>query len=138
MSRSVPEWIAKHPDEKIPPRVRLRIWEKHHGICHLTGRKIHVGDKWEMDHIVALVNGGQHRESNLAPALVDAHREKTREDVAEKSAVRKVALKHIGERKSQMKGRGFAKKEKVRYRSSAELARMGLYPLNAQPGRGED
>ena len=24
MSRAVPEWIADHPDQAIPPRVRLR------------------------------------------------------------------------------------------------------------------
>jgi len=127
MARTVPEWIGKTPDEKIPPRVRLRVWERHHGKCHLTGRKILVGDMWDIDHVVALVNGGEHRESNLAPALRFAHREKTAEDVAEKSRLREIKAKHIGDRNrgaNRLRGPGFPKREKVRWRSAAELARM--------------
>ncbi|MBN9453215.1 MAG: HNH endonuclease [Bosea sp.] len=98
-SRSVPEWIGKTPDAKIPPRVRLRVFERFNGICYLSGRKIAAGEPWECDHVVALVNGGEHRESNLAPALRDKHRQKTAEDVAEKSTVRRQALAHRGIRK---------------------------------------
>ena len=80
--RAVPEWIAKHDDEAIPPRVRARVFERAGGICHISGRKITAADQWDCDHIVALCNGGGHRESNLAPALRDKHRAKTAEDVA--------------------------------------------------------
>lgn len=96
MSRSVAEWIAKTDDDAIPPRVRLRIFEAHGGICHLSGRRIQAGEPWDCDHVVALVNGGQHRESNLAPALRDKHREKTALDVREKSIVRRKRMKSIG------------------------------------------
>jgi 5-methylcytosine-specific restriction endonuclease McrA len=99
MTRSVPEWIGKTPDEKIPPRVRLRVFERHGGVCHLSGRRIAAGEPWDCDHVRALVNGGEHRETNLAPALRDKHREKTAEDVAEKAAVRRKALAHHGIRK---------------------------------------
>jgi 5-methylcytosine-specific restriction enzyme A len=37
--RSIPEWIGKTPDSKIPPRVKLRIWERYEGRCHITKRK---------------------------------------------------------------------------------------------------
>ena len=94
--RSVPEWIAKSDDAAIPPRVRLRIFEAHGGRCHISGRLIRAGEPWDCDHIVALVNGGQHRESNLAPALRDKHREKTADDVREKSIVRRKAMKSLG------------------------------------------
>ncbi len=127
MSRAVPEWIAKSDDEKIPARVRLRVWERHHGKCHLTGRKIMVGDQWDIDHVVALVNGGEHRESNLAPALRHAHRVKTAADVAEKAAARQRQAKHIGLRKSEpsrLRSRGFPKRPKPLWRSASELARM--------------
>lgn len=96
MSRSVPEWIGKTSDTPIPPRVRLRIFEAHGGVCHLSGRRIQAGEPWDCDHIVALVNGGEHRESNLAPALRDKHREKTAFDVAEKSIVRRKRMKSLG------------------------------------------
>lgn len=92
------EWIGKTDDSAIPPRVRLRVFERHHGICHLSGRKIASGEPWDCDHVVALVNGGSHRESNLAPALRDKHREKTKADVAEKATVYRKRLKHLGVR----------------------------------------
>ena len=96
MSRATDEWIGKTDDSAIPPRVRLRVFEAHGGICHLSGRRIQAGEPWDCDHVVALVNGGEHRESNLAPALRDKHREKTALDVREKSIVRRKRMKSIG------------------------------------------
>ena len=55
-----------------------------------------AGDLWDVDHVVALVNGGEHREANLAPALRDKHREKTAQDVAEKSMIARGRAKHLG------------------------------------------
>lgn len=97
--RSVPEWIGSTPDAKVPPRVRVRIFEREGGKCHLTGRKIRPGDQWDLDHGIALINGGEHRESNLFPALRDKHRKKTAADVAEKAAVYAVKSKHLLPRK---------------------------------------
>lgn len=99
MNRSVPEWIGKNADSPIPPRVRLRVFERFGGRCHLSGRQIRPGDDWDCDHIVALINGGEHRESNLAPAIKDKHREKTAEDVKEKSIVYRKRIKHLGVKK---------------------------------------
>lgn len=96
--RAVPEWVAKHPDAKVPPRVKLRVFLDYEGRCWLSGRKIAPGEPWELEHKVALCNGGEHREGNLAPALRDKHREKTAEDLAEKSAVYRKAAKHNGAR----------------------------------------
>lgn len=99
MSRSTDEWIGKDDDTKIPPRVRLRVFEAHNGICHISGRRIQAGDTWECDHIVALINGGEHRESNLAPALSAPHKVKTKLDVAEKSRVTRKRKWYLGMKK---------------------------------------
>ncbi len=96
MSRSVDLWVGKTDDTRPPPRVRLRVFDKHDGICHISGRKINPGDNWELDHIVALVNGGKNDESNLAPALKDAHKPKTAADVAAKAKTDRVRKKHLG------------------------------------------
>ncbi len=96
MSRKVEEWIAEHDDQAIPTRVKLRIWEREEGRCWISGRKIMPGDLFDYDHKVALINGGEHRESNLFPALRDKHREKTKEDVAEKAAHNKAHAKRLG------------------------------------------
>lgn len=96
MSREVPEWIGANDDTPIPPRVKLRVFERYGGVCYLTGRKIRPGDQWDCDHVVALINQGENRESNLAPALKEAHREKTKADVAEKSKVARMKAKNLG------------------------------------------
>jgi len=98
--RKVPEWIGKTPDSKVPPRVRLRVFEAHSGICALSGRKITAGDKWDLDHKQALANGGEHRESNLQPAIREEHRKKTAEDVRMKAKDRRIRSKHLGIHKS--------------------------------------
>lgn len=99
MTREVPEWRGKTDNDPIPPRVRLRVFHRHNGICHLSGRRIQAGDAWDIDHVVALANGGEHRESNLGPALRDKHREKTARDVAEKAKNDRVRKRHIGIKK---------------------------------------
>ena len=100
MTRSVEEWVGATPDVAIPKRVKLRVFERHNGICHISGRKITAADQWDCDHIVALCNGGEHRESNLAPALRDKHRAKTAEDVGVKSRTARVRAKHLGIKRS--------------------------------------
>ncbi len=99
MSRAVEEWVGKHDDAAVPPRVRARICLAHDGICHLSVRKIATGEPWDLDHVIALINGGEHRESNLAPALRDKHREKTKADVKIKAKSARIRQKHLGIRK---------------------------------------
>lgn len=98
--RSTEEWIGATADSAIPKRVKLRNFLKHGGRCHISGRIIRSGEAWDCEHVIALVNwtgeGHGNRESNLAPALRDKHKEKTREDVAEKARARKVRGKHLG------------------------------------------
>lgn len=104
MSRTVEEWIGKTPDSKIPDRVRDRVFKRDDGRCHLSGRVIRPGDSWDCDHVIALINGGENRESNLAPALRDKHREKTATDVALKAKDARVRKKHLGLRKKRTIG----------------------------------
>lgn len=110
MSRALPEWIGKTDDSKVPDRVRIRIFDREGGRCWISGRKIMPGDAWDLDHKVALINGGEHRESNLFPALRDKHRAKTAEDVAEKAETYRVRSKHVLPKgPSRLQSRGFAK-----------------------------
>jgi 5-methylcytosine-specific restriction endonuclease McrA len=99
MTRSINEWIGKTGDDSIPPRVRLRVFERYHGTCQHCLRKLYPGDKWQCDHTIALVNGGAHRESNLRPLCHWCHAEKTKQDVAEKSASYRKRKRNTGIRK---------------------------------------
>lgn len=100
MPREVAEWIGRTPDTPAPPRVKLRVLRKYENRCYLTGAEIRPGDSWDCDHIQPLINGGQNRESNLAPALKAPHKEKTKTDLAIKKKNNRVALKHFGIKKS--------------------------------------
>ena len=99
MTRAVPEWIGKTDDSAIPPRVRLRVFARYDGVCYLSDRKITASDKWEAEHIIAIINGGQNRESNLAPALVVPHKVKSAADMKQKSKNYRVRAKHTGIKK---------------------------------------
>ena len=76
--------------------MRVRVFERFGGVCQETGRKIAAGEAWDCDHTIALINGGEHRESNLRPVLRAAHRAKTKDDVAMKAKTARVRKKHLG------------------------------------------
>lgn len=92
-------WVANTDDDPIPPRVKLRIFEKFDGRCACCGRKIRAGERWELDHIVALINGGAHEEANLQPLLTEHHKNKTKADIAQKSKSYEKRRKHVGVRR---------------------------------------
>jgi 5-methylcytosine-specific restriction protein A len=112
MTRSVPEWIGKTSDSAVPPRVRLRIFLRYEGRCQCgCNRLIRPGEAWECEDTIALINGGERRESNLKPWLKGHQKEKTAADVAEKSRVYRKAAKHRGitTKRAKIVSRGFAK-----------------------------
>ncbi|MCZ4270935.1 HNH endonuclease [Maritalea porphyrae] len=110
IGRSTDEWFGATADTKAPPRVELRVFERYGGICYLSGIKILPGMKWELEHIKALCNGGENRESNLAPALVKAHKAKTAQDRKEKAKSDRIRKKHLGitKPKQKIRSRGFS------------------------------
>ena len=73
IGRSVKEWIGKDNDDRPPKHVLLRILRRHNHRCHISGREITDGTPWEAEHIKPLWAGGENREANYAPALVDPH-----------------------------------------------------------------
>lgn len=114
MGRPVPEWIGATADSKIPDRVKLRVRDREGDVCYLSGRKITASDEVDYDHKIALVNwtgeGHGNRESNIFPVIRAKHREKTKQDVAEKAATARVRKKHLGIRPpSKLQSAGFAK-----------------------------
>lgn len=116
MTRAVPEWIGATPDSAIPARVKVRVFEAHGGVCHISKRKIRAGEPWDADHVIAIINGGENRETNLAPALKAPHREKTADDVAIKSKTARMRAKHLGvfpKSKAKIRGGGFQRSRPV-------------------------
>lgn len=109
-ARTVPEWIAAHPDQAIPKSAKLRIWEREGGRCWLSGKKIMPGDAYDFEHVKPLSMGGEHRESNLRLALRDKHREKTAAEAPVRAKADRVRLKALGlwpKSKRPIQSRGF-------------------------------
>ena len=133
MARSTAEWIAKHDDQAIPPRVKLRIFERDGGKCHICELAIKTGETWDADHVIALVNGGRHAETNLAPAHKHCHVSKNVIDVKTKAKIARVKKKDIGitKPKGTIPQRGFPTVEKpkrgIDKSALPELPRRQLY-----------
>lgn len=91
-------WESANHNASIPARVRLRVFERAMGRCATCERKLSSGDKWDIDHAIALANGGRHHEQNLQLLCDWCHKDKTRADVALKSASYKRRKRHYGVR----------------------------------------
>lgn len=108
MPREVAAWIGKTHDTAIPPRVRLRVWDRCAGKCHRCKRKIPVGDAWIIEHLVAIINGGANAEPNLSLTCSWCKPAKDAGDVAIKSRTAAVRAAHILPRKpSRLRSAGF-------------------------------
>ena len=84
--RSVVEWVGKTPDSMPPDNVRLRILRRFGNKCALTSIIIADGQKFDIDHIVRIEDGGANSESNMQPVLRLPHEVKS-------AAERKIAAK---------------------------------------------
>jgi hypothetical protein len=84
--RSVKEWSSDNPDAMPPDPVRLRILRRFGNKCALTSIIIADGQKFDLDHIVRVEDGGENRESNMQPVLRLPHEVKS-------AAERKIAAK---------------------------------------------
>lgn len=109
MTRATEEWIGKHDDQAIPARVKVRVFDRAGGVCAECTLSIVGKLRPAYDHKTALINGGQHRESNLQLLCVPCHAVKTKADVAEKSTVYRKRLKHLGLQppRQKIRSRGF-------------------------------
>jgi len=97
VGRSVKEWQGKSPDTwPPPPHVLLRILRRHDHTCYITKVKIPPGITPEFDHIVELEDGGENRESNIAPVLPAVHKVKSAKARKRRAKADAVAKKAAG------------------------------------------
>lgn len=111
MSRSVAPWVGKTDDAAIPPRVRVRVFERCGGRCHRCHRKIGPADTWIIEHLIALENGGQHAEENFGLTCGWCKPAKDAEDAALKKHGTQVRYRHLGidKRGPKIQSAGFRK-----------------------------
>ena len=93
MSRSTDEWIGKHDDAAIPPRVKERVARSSGDLCVKCDRKVGEKLRPEFDHAIPLILGGKNRESNIQLLCHECHGAKTKLDVKLKAKVSRVRTK---------------------------------------------
>ena len=90
--------------KNMTPRMRLKIWENHGGICALCKGNINgVHERWIVEHLRALELGGADTEDNMAPAHEACAIAKTigkNGDHAKAAKAKRVKSKHLGISKS--------------------------------------
>lgn len=86
----------------------LRIFQARGGICAECGptRKLRPGDDWDVDHIIALENGGTDDDDNLQILCDYHHDKKTPKDHALAGHGRRMAAKAFVPKRFKQK-RGF-------------------------------
>lgn len=123
MPRSNSEWIGKTDDSMPSDEVRRRICERQGWICACgCTRKMNYNiDRIDIDHKLALADGGENRESNLQAMFHDHHVEKTRVENSQRAEARRHQYQAFTRPPSKWQSRGFAKAPE-QHRASAPLA----------------
>lgn len=96
MTRTVEEWRGKSDDAAIPARVQDRVAMKSNDCCQKCCRPVTGKLRAEIDHVIPIIIGGEHRESNLQLLCHECHAAKTKLDVKLKSKVARVRKRHLG------------------------------------------
>ena len=121
MSRSVPEWIGKTDDSPVPAKVKVRVFSRSHGRCKRCSRLITAAILWECDHTIALINGGENRESNLQILCEFCHTGKTASDVGIKAKTYAIQKRHLGLRKPKGRPMPGTRRSGIRKRLSGKV-----------------
>lgn len=124
MTRSVPEWKGKNDDQQPPDRVRVRVFVREDGKCHACGRRINgATERWTLEHRIALINGGENRESNLCCTCSFCLPAKNAADVAIKSDTYDMQRKHILQRKAKTRPMDGSRNSPWKRKMSGEVVR---------------
>jgi 5-methylcytosine-specific restriction protein A len=109
-------WIGKNDRAMPPENVQLRILQRYKACCLGCGRKLMMGEKWELDHVIPLEDGGVNAEGNLQPLCKPCHGKKTGREATERAKVRAMTKAAYGIKlapKQRIRSAGFPKSRKA-------------------------
>lgn len=125
--------VATTPRKKLSPSARLKLFEKHKGICALCKSEIKSGDKWLVEHLRPLALGGTNDEDNLAPVHATCAYDKTHGkdgDLARAAKAKRSKMAALGIKKEnvpKIANKGFPKVIKSKKEPLALPPRRALY-----------
>ena len=109
---------------------RLALLKAHDGKCYLCNGAIGVGEKWEIEHVIALEISGDDTDENCRPAHAKCHKAKTVKDAATIAKAKRREIAHQGAAapKQKIKSAPFAKTGKAERVSKIDFtSRRRLY-----------
>lgn len=83
-----------HAPRRMTPLRALRIFEACGGRCAACDRRLSAADDWDVDHVIALANGGTDDDANLQILCGWCHDDKTPDDLRQAAKGKRQAAKH--------------------------------------------
>ena len=97
-----------HPRQNFTPQQRARIFAENDGRCYRCERRLGPSDTWEIEHLIALENGGTNDPQNLDVICGWCHKVKTAQDHGKAAKSRDTYTAHVVPTKHRRdKRRGF-------------------------------
>lgn len=91
-------------------RAKVRIFDRHCGVCHLCGVQIDfLHETWEVSHVLSLWLNGVDNETNMKPAHVDCHSAHTRDEAPVRAKSDRVRARYLGAHKTRHPMHGWRK-----------------------------
>jgi len=103
--------------KSLTPTQRLKLFERHKGICVVCGKQIQAGELWIDEHVRALGLGGSNDDDNRAPAHKACAADKTFGKAGDNARIAKAKrqkMRHLGIEapKQKIQSRGFSNRRK--------------------------
>jgi 5-methylcytosine-specific restriction enzyme A len=120
MPRDVREWIGRTDDAMPGKLVKDRLARAQGDCCAICRAAFGPKRRAHCDHIVALIDGGENRSSNLQMICADCHKAKTSSEATARAKSRDIRAAHImaPDSRSRLSGPGFRPSPKQRRAST--------------------